>query len=331
MTSGKRKRLTLEEELEEFRAATADPASAGFREKLRAALQSRHSLLAARAAGIVKSEQMGGFAPDLLGAFDRFLNNPVKSDPSCLAKLAVLEALEATGHPDAEPFLVAARYVQLEPSWGPPVDTAVGLRARAVMALANMAYQDLLLLGAELLADPEVPVRIAAAEALAHHGDRLGAGLLLLKLRHGDDDPLVLLECLGGLLSLAPDWGLPVLKAALLGSDEELREMATLALGESGREDALRLLLEYLDSGPVGKDWSQAVRALGLHRSDGALQRLLTLITNGSTREATAAIEALAPRRFERVIRDRVAKAVHETGKPGLSELMKKAFSDGPD
>lgn len=296
-------------------------------ERLHQALLSPHALVVARAARIVKDRRLDGFAPALLAAFERF---QTESDPGCAAKLAAIEALDFADHPDARPFLAAARIVQLEPAWGGAVDVAAPLRARAVLALANLGYPDILLLGGELLADAAAAVRQAAAGALAHSGARAGAGLLLVALGRGEEDPNVLVACMAGLLTLAPDWGLPRLREILLGVDPEMRELAAVALGESNREDALDLLLEFVDTSPLARDRAVVLSAVGLHRSDRAVEALLQTIARGRTPDATAAIHALGSRKFDARLRQRVREAVAERPEAAVAHAFAEVFDVEP-
>jgi HEAT repeat protein len=243
----KKKRPGVSEEIADLARCAASPTAAESREQLRQALVRGEALVVARAGDIVREHLVDGLARELRDAFQRFLRDPVKTDPVCHAKLAVLEALDALEDLDDAPFLAAARHVQLEPAWGPPVDTAVGVRARGILALARLGYTDLPLLAGELLADAAVPVRQAAADALANLGLRGAAGPLVLKLRTGDEEPLVTLSCLTALLAIAPEWGLAAARPMLLGAEAGAREIGALALGQSSRDDALALLLEALE------------------------------------------------------------------------------------
>jgi HEAT repeat protein len=136
---------------------------------------------------------------------------------------------------------------------------------------------------------------------------------------------------MSGLLSLAPDQGLPLLQRFLSGKDEAQREMAALALGESGRGDALRVLLEALEAIPLASDRAAILRALGLHRSDEALEALLEKIARGEMPDATAAISALGHRRFEPVIRERVHEAAQRNVRTAVVQVYKKVFPDALD
>ena len=56
--------------------------------------------------------------------FHRFMENPVKTDPGCSAKVELVTALHDLDCAREEVFLQGLRHVQKEPGWGPPVDTA---------------------------------------------------------------------------------------------------------------------------------------------------------------------------------------------------------------
>jgi hypothetical protein len=317
----KRKRPSLEDEQQQLSEAAADPHA--HLQRVRDALASRRSRVAARAARLVKQHTLDGFEADLQAAFRRFREDPVKSDPSCNAKLAALEALDFGESMDEEIFLEAARLVQLEPAWGKPVDTAVGVRSRGLVALARIGWVELDLLAAELLGDQEPPVRHAALEALAHRGARSGAALALFKLRLGDEDPLVTLAAMNTLLQLAPDWGLRELRPILDGKDEE-RELAALALGQSRSEAALPLLLAALEGCVMSEERAPIYRGLGFHRSDAALEKLLEVIAGGSLPDAKQAIAALSVRRYDPGVVEKVRRAA---GREALAGAVEENFS----
>jgi HEAT repeat protein len=325
-----RKRPTVEEELAEIGDALRDPASEAHRQRLRDALTHASAIPAARVAATIASRRLGGFEDALRQCFTRFTQNPIKTDPGCRAKLAVLEALDQLELSDPAPFLAGARCVQKEASWGPPIDTAGGVRARAIVALARIGFADFFLVAGELLVDPLSMVRRAAVDALAHHGDRGGAGLAMLKLRSGDDDHQVTMACASALLALAPEWGLRELEPMLLGDDESLRELAAIALGQSGREDGLDLLFAYLDRAVSPDDRAPALRAVGTHRSDRARQFLLDRIAEGSEPEAKAAIESLGARSFEPGLGALVREAARRNDRAELDNIVDQTFSQRP-
>jgi HEAT repeat protein len=320
------KRQTLEEEQQALSAALATPDSEAARSALAAALGSARSLVVARAARFIKEQRLPGFEPALKQAFARFLENPIRSDPGCAAKLAALEALDYDECDDVAPFLRAARHVQKEPAWGPPVDTAASTRARAIVALARIGHEDFLLWAADLLNDAEYPVRQAAADALAHRGERAGAALAALKIHIGDEEPQVLLAAMNALLALAPQWGLDQLRPLLGGADEPLREVACLALGQSRLDEALPLLLDALDGCARAEEREPLLRGMGLHRSERALRAMLELIAERHAVDAEAAIAALSVRRFEPGVAERVRAAARQNSRADLSAAIDESF-----
>ena len=326
MGTGKRKKPAIEIQLTELQALVDAPLSPASRERLRDIVRTAPSLVVARAARIIRDRSIEGFAADLDRALQRFLVDPVKRDPGCHAKLAVVEALDYGEHGDAQPFLIATRHVQLEPAWGPPVDTAAGLRARGVLALSRLEHPDLPIIAGDLLADPLPPVRQAAAEALAATRQRGYAGLLQLRWNMGDDDPVVIMACMAGLLSLAPDHTLPRLRAALAGGDHPSREAAVIVLAQSGRDEGLDLLLEHIAGQVRSIDRAGALRALGLHRTERALAAALQIVRAGAAADAEATIAGLAARRFETEVVERVRAAVRENGDARLLAALAAAF-----
>ena len=164
--------------------------------------------------------------------------------------------------------------------------------------------------------------RLAAAEALAHYGVRHGAGVLLLALAEPDEDPLVTLASMSALLSLAPEVGLPRLTAMLRGEDAEQRELAALALGQSNRADALDVLVAALTAAGTSRNREPLFKALGIHRSDGAITTLLEALGSENQTDAQTALEALATRRFEPGVRGKVEARMTPTLRRLFSELF---------
>jgi hypothetical protein len=315
----------VEQALDELRAALKgpDPKAA-----IRTALANGKARVVAFAADAARERQLDGLDDELAATFQRFRRDPApaKADPSCRAKLALLEALDFASYSDAAPFLDATTVTQLEATWGPPEDTAGPVRARGMLALSRLGDRDLGMAAGRLLADPLSLVRQAAAEAIASTCDRALAGLLQLRWSLGDEDPLVLVACGAGLVAAAPELALPGLRAAL-GTDR--REIAAVVLGQSNRDDALAVLLEAIDyegsaslRPPTGKavgapaadlaladDRAPILRALGLHRTEGALAAALEIIKTGGASDAAAAIAGLAARRFDPKVLERVRRA----------------------
>ncbi|MBS2025614.1 MAG: HEAT repeat domain-containing protein [Deltaproteobacteria bacterium] len=290
------------------------------------ALASAHSRVVAAAAELIKARQLSEYTAALQSAYARFLVDPVKRDPGCRAKLAILEALDFTESMSEDPFLSATSLQQLEAAWGPPVDTAAGCRGRAILALARIGHQDAVPLAGLLLADDLHLVRVAAADALGHSGVRAAAGVLLHKLETGDEEPEVVLACMSGALALVPELMLGRLAAQLADGSDEGKEVAALALGQSNRPDALRVLVDAAEATVMSSDRAVILRAMGLHRSDAALEALLKFIAGDNLADARAAVRALATRRFEAGVRQRVQHELR--GRPELERELAESFAD---
>jgi hypothetical protein len=329
--ASKTKQPSYEDEQRALTEIRDDIRSDEGRRRLGVALRSRRSLVAARAARLIKEHGVEGFAAELTDVFTRFLDNPVKSDPTCQAKLAAIEALDFAESMEAEPFLRAAKHVQ----WEGASDTAAPLRARAILALARIGPRDFGLMAARLLSDGQPPVRQAALDALAHRGDEAGAALALYKLGVGDEDPLVTLAAMTTLLALAPAWGLDELSTALDGDAEaaegaraERRELAAVALGQSRRDDALALLIDRLERCVSQEEREPILRGIGLHRSERALATLIDIVTDGRAGDAAAAIVALGARRYEPGVASRV-RAAAARNDADLTAALASVFPDG--
>ena len=317
------KRASFEEEQAALSAVAADPRSDDARQRLLAGLRSKRSLVAARAARLVKEHRLDGFEEELEAVFDRHMPDPVKNDPTCAAKLAAIEALDYGESGNAEPFLRAARHVQ----WEGGNDTAAPMRARAVLALARIGHADFDLVAAQLLADPIASVRQTALDGLAHRGDRANAALALFKLRVGDEDPLVIMAAMTTLLALAPAWALAELRERLDAEHEDERELAAVALGQSRSDEALTVLLDALGRCSRSEERAALLRGIGLHRSDRALEALLAVIADAHPLDARLAIEALGARRFERGIGERVRAAAKRNDRADLRAVVDAVFA----
>ena len=322
----KRQRPALETRLAEVGIALRDPTSPANRTCLATALLEGSSIIAARVATSIAERQLEGFEEMLRQSFQRFLRNPVETDPGCRAKFALLEALDKLESTNVATFLAAASYAQMEPAYGGPADSAAGVRARAIAGLARIGHPDMPFVAAQLLADPEAIVRRAAADALAYHGEPASSGLLWFKLNQGDEDELVTLACACALLSLTPDWGLRSLRPLLFGADRKLRELSALALGEARHDGALELLFEYVGQTVTPRERVLAFGGLGVSRSERARTFLLDRTSKGDATEAKAAVAALGTHAHEPGLAERVHEAAKANGAVDLRSAIDRAF-----
>jgi len=265
----------------------SETAAAGLRE----ALESNQSVAIAQAARIIRDAQLQSLIPALLASFERLMQNPVLSDPNCLGKQAIIDALYKLDYPEPEPFLRGIRHRQLEPVWGGQADTAAGLRAVSALGLVRVNYPEVISELADLLADPESDARIGAVRACGYSENVAAVPLLRLKVQLGDE-AAVLAECYAVLLRLAPDASLPLVSLALSQSSE-ISEMAALALGESRLPAALPILQQWWST-TLDRDLRQTgLLAIAMLRQTEAIEFLLCLVAQAPALDMQAAVCAL--------------------------------------
>lgn len=310
----RRRKDNLSAQIAAIRDLQDAPDDAALRATLRTALRKRASPIAARAAALIQRRRLDGFIDDLLFAFDRFLKDPVKRDPSCAAKRAILEALDQLDHDDPALFARAARVVQLEPAWGPPVDTAVPVRSRAALALGRIYFPDAALYLSALICDPAPAVQRAAIEAIRHRGDRSGAGLLWMRIQWQPEEPelLVQSEAMVAFVQLAPDYAVPLLATALEAREPEDRELVAYALAESRAPQALQALMAWWERTVLSNERQVIIDVIAAHRTEPAHRFLRELVADGSTHDARSAIRALARQAFTEDAREQLLLAARE-------------------
>ena len=283
----------LEETLVALRRVRERPDDEASRAELSRVLRGEGSHAVARAATLVGELELVPLVPELASSFPRFFGDLPRGDPGCAAKTAIVEALRRLGHEDAALYRRAARHVQLEPVFGGRVDTAVDLRGSAALALGETGGRDVLVDLAELLADPEPPVRISAARALAAHGSESGIPLLHLKALSPEPEPRVLSECLLSLLRLDLA-GQKAFVASFLDKSDALAEASALALGESRSSEAFALLRDWLPQAARRGLSRTAFIAIASLRRDEAIELLLAVVREESLPVAREAMQALA-------------------------------------
>jgi HEAT repeat protein len=321
------RRRSLEDKLAAVRELGQDPRSEAAASELRRALGDKNWLVVSEAATVIGEHALHAHRDQLLEVWPRFAAKGNKTDPGCRAKEAALAALDSLELLDPEPFLAAIRYQQFEPVAGGKVDTAGGVRLRALAALVRLLHADATLYAGELLADPDPQVRVGVARLLGQSGARGLAGLLVYKLRAGDEDPTVLSESASSLLALAPDFGTPLLGSLLAQGSEVMRATAALALGQSNREAMVAVLIAWLEGATWDGDFELGVRALGLSRLEPAREFLLGVVGRSSLGRARLAIQALAIHSYDRTLHDRVRAAADRSQHAQLSQEIDRAFA----
>lgn len=278
-------------------------------------LRNRSHRVVAKAAGM-----QAATAKDLVEAFRRLLPGGAKSDPGCVAKLAIVKALIEREDPAAEVYFSGARHVQLEASWGEPVDTAAELRGVGVIGLARMAHREALFEAVKLLSDKEAETRIGALRALADSGNADAELVLRFKADSGDRKPEVMGECFAALLRLGPKSRAVSFVAGFLEHrNREMAEGAAIALGESRMAEAWHVLRDAFERSSVQ---SAILLGMSLLRNDEAIEFLFGQIEHGRERAAVSAIDALSSYRGDSVLRERMERIV------GKSAALRKAYQD---
>lgn len=317
----------LEDELHHAEALRHRPAGAETTRDILAGLKHRSSLVVAAAARAVVALRCDEALPALLPALDALYTDPAGRDPKCHGKLALVIALDELGHADAAPFLRAVRHVQLEPVWGGSEDSAPPLRIRAAQALVRLGHHTLYRILGDLLVDPVGEVRGAAAQLLGALGGERAALLLRLRVAVGEepDRADVLGDHLTGLLACDGEASLPLVSGLLNGRDHSVAGAAALALGASRHPGALPALQAALESSVDRQLRRSLVDAIGLLRSEAALDALLDLLVDGDQELAVHAAGALRLYRDRDAVVRRVEDAIARRGDARVAKRWSSA------
>jgi HEAT repeat protein len=314
----------VDAKLARLRSLAKEAVSPAVVAELRKFLGDSSNLVVAEAAEIAGEANRVDMAPELVGAFDRFMADPEVTDKLCRAKIAVVEALNKLDYEAPDVFMRGIRHVQPEPIWGGTRDTAGPLRAGAAFGLVRVGHRDVVSLLVDLLVDPEKVARVAAVQALEAAGSVAAAPLLRFKARAGDEEPEVTGECLTALLRLEPE-AVGFVAEFLRAGDEAVQECAALALGETRRPGAFEVLRDFAANLPPGSVQEAVFLALSMLRLPAATDLLIGKIAERET--ARAAVAALAIHRHNDRVKDRVAAAVAQTQDAGLQAWFEQKYN----
>lgn len=293
--------------------------------QLRRYLDSRSNVVVARAAKLATSVADEALAAALVAAFRRFMTDATKTDRGCLAKLAIIEALRTLDDPDSDVFRAGLRHVQLEPTWGGQADTAAALRAVCALGLVETGVEGVLDELAVLLADPEPDARVGAARALAACGPP-ATPLLRFKALSGDEQPLVTAECLGGLMSVAPEESFDFVAALIDPARPEVARHAAMALAESHAPAAFELLRQKWEEAFLPELRRELLLPIGLTRHQDAPAFLLEVLATGDLSTSTTAIAALAIYKGDPGLVERARERVGGPHRARLLAVLEEAF-----
>ena len=307
------KRADIRERLEAYRRLCDREDPETVLAATRESLGDRHRLLVAGAAEVAGERSLSELEPNLIAAFRRFLEDPLRRDPGCTAKGAIARALATLDCANADFFIAGIGYRQLEPVWGGSLDTAVDLRSSCAIGLAATGYSRAAIHLVDLLQDPEPHARAAAVRALACIQPLTAEALLRAKALAGDSESEVVGDCLSALMGVAGEDALGFVVRFLDGPDRELAGLAALALGESHLDSALTVLRERWEAQPFkGPADRLLLRAAALHRSPAALDWLLEVAANGDRASAETAADELSAFRSSSKVAERLPAILAE-------------------
>jgi hypothetical protein len=254
------------------------------------------------------------------------MKDPSKLDKGCAATTEIVGALYELDYGEPDVYLRGIHHVQMEPSFGPPVDAAAKLRGVSALGLARTRHPAALDEIVSLLVDEWPEARIGAVRAMAVNGGAAGALLLKLKILAGESEPQVLAECFSGLLAAAPERSLQLVAGFVDSEDSAVAEAALLALGSSRLPEALDWLKGKWERTASSPRRKIVLLAIAMVRSDAAIEFLLELLAECTPAVAKDVIAALAFFRNNDRIRSQVESVVARRNEKSVSEVFQQEF-----
>jgi hypothetical protein len=289
------KRATVEEVLSalhrvEIASAAAPPAEG--RDEVGRQLGHSQAVVVAKAARVAGKRRMTELLPKVAAAFATFLDKSAAEDKGCVAKIALVEALNELEHDDRELFRRGMKCVQREGGYGGSSDSAAKVRAESAIGLARTRVRTLHNELAPLLLDREATARDGAVRALAYHGGDAAEGMLRLKALFGDAESAVTGQCLLALMRLNPSESIEFVAGFLDADDGAVREEAALALAESRHEQAFDVLRARYERRYDPEFRAMLFTPIALTRREEAAAFLEDVVATGPLDLATAAYRA---------------------------------------
>ena len=322
-----KKRPSTEDALRAIRAIRDAPENYDLARDLAPFLLHKSNHVAAAAADTVGRLEVGTLAQPLAEAFLEWMKNPAERDPRCDALTAIAKALAALDHPAAKVYLAGIRHVQMEGSFGPPVDTAAALRGICAQGLVRMSHPDALLECVTLLADPEPAARSGAVRAISETGQYAGVLLLRFAALIGNKDEELTAECFAGLLRLEPAESIEFVAKFLNSRSDEIAERAALALGESRLPAAFPLLRAAWEATAQATLRRTLLLAMAMLRQDEAVEFLLTRLAEDGEKSALDALAALSLYSRDDSVRTRIQEILKRRKSAALQRALEKDFS----
>jgi hypothetical protein len=312
-----------EDALKAILAIRTTPENYDLKRDLGPFLHHKSNHVIAAAASTVERLEAAALAQDLVDAFLTLMRDPAKRDPCCKALLAIAKALVTGDQPTAQVYFAGIHHVQMEASFGPPVDAAAELRGVCAQGLARMLHPNALEECVTLLADRQVAARAGAVRAIADSGSREGALLLRFKALSGDASTEVMSECFAALLRMAPAPSLEFVAQFLYDGSEEIAEATALALGESHLAAAFPVLRKSWEATAETERKRTLLLAIAMLRLDEAIDFLIERVSEDSERPAADAVAALGL--YSR--NDAVCERIESTIDKRNSDVLRTAFT----
>jgi len=291
---------------------------------LRPFLQDKLGVVVGPAAQLAGEHSLIALIPILVEAFARLSEDKGRADSGCRGKTAVVEALRRLEAAEHELYLRGVGYVQEEPSFGPPIDTAVPVRITCAAALFETRYPFALLEATALLVDPEPNARSGVVSVLGDVGGQGAEALLRLKVLAGDGESDVVGACLSALLRADFGRGLPFVVAKMAAAPPAVVEQALVALGEARDERAVPHLAAYGED-PRAEVRGAALLGLSIARVAAADDLLVRRLEEAPERGAREILAALKPRLYDEGFARRV-RAVVATRSAALRTLFEESL-----
>jgi HEAT repeat protein len=263
---------------------------------LQKSLQDRANLIVAEAANVAANLNLSALIPELLTAFDRLVENPLKTDPKCWGKSAIVKALTRLDYAESAVFVRGSHHVQMEPVWGGQEDSAIQLRSLCVLALAqcrDLTRTEILRRLVDSMADVADPVRLEAVRAVEQMNGDEAPLLLRLKAHAGDRRPAVIGQVFDSLLNLERAEAVRFVAGYLKSTNVEVCDEAALALGGSRLPAAVAVLIETCKETAYREFRGVLFRALSISRQDVAIDFLLNVVRTGLSGDLELALDAL--------------------------------------
>ncbi len=296
--------------------------------EIRRNLRNRSNLVIAKAAKVAGELRATAVLSDLVASFHKLMVDPSRLDKRCAALTEIVTALYELDYDDPDPYLIGLRHIQMEGSFGPPVDAAAKLRGLCAQGLLRTRHANALDEVVRLLVDREPDARLGAARALATNGGEAGILLLKLKIYTGDTEPEVLGECFTGLLAAAPERSVRLVAEYVDSEDDAIAEAAILALGESKDERAFEVLKDKWQR-TVGAELRHVLLiAMASSRLETAVAYLLSIVAEASPATAVQAMEALGSYRSNERIRSSLEKIVQQRNQQVVTAAFARHFGE---